>query len=238
MDRWILATQAQRLRRAADPLVIDLGFGASPVTTLELAARLAPVRADLRVLGLEIDADRVAAASVVAAPPGLDFARGGFELAGRRPVLVRAANVLRQYPEPAAAEAWRVLRAGLAPDGVIVEGTCDEIGRLGTWVLLDGAGPVSLTLAAHVASLARPSQLAERLPKALIHHNVDGQPIHQLLRCFDRAWDASATLSPFGPRQRWVAACGRVAEEWPVIGGRTRWRLGELTVDWPAVAPA
>jgi hypothetical protein len=42
------------MQAAADPLVIDLGYGALPVTTLELAARLRMVRADVRVIGLEI----------------------------------------------------------------------------------------------------------------------------------------------------------------------------------------
>ena len=69
------------------------------MTTVELADRLADVRKDVRVLGLEIDPDRVAAAAASADPPRLEFARGGFELAGRRPVLVRALNVLRQYDE-------------------------------------------------------------------------------------------------------------------------------------------
>src|SRR3712207_6857817 len=32
-------------------------------------------------------------------PPALTFARGGFELGGLRPALVRAMNVLRQYEE-------------------------------------------------------------------------------------------------------------------------------------------
>ena len=34
VDRWIARHPA--LRRAADPLVVDLGFGASAVTALEL----------------------------------------------------------------------------------------------------------------------------------------------------------------------------------------------------------
>jgi hypothetical protein len=32
LDRWLTGTQAWRLRRAADPLVVDLGYGASPAT--------------------------------------------------------------------------------------------------------------------------------------------------------------------------------------------------------------
>jgi hypothetical protein len=235
MDNWITARLGRALRDAADPLVIDLGFGATPVTAVELAARLATVRTDVRVLGLEIDAERVAAALPAADPPRLTFARGGFELADHRPAIVRAANVLRQYDEAAAADAWRVMTSVLAEGGVVVEGTCDEIGRLGCWVLLDAAGPVSLTLACRVESIERPSDLAERLPKALIHHNVPGEPIHRLLRDLDAAWDAAAGLSTFGARQRWIAACRALAEsEWPVEV--TRARYGEVTVAWAAVA--
>jgi hypothetical protein len=236
MDNWITARLAGVLRDAVDPLVIDLGYGATPVTTIELAARLRRVRPDVRLLGLEIDPARVAAAQPAAAPPALDFARGGFELAGHRPAIVRAANVLRQYDEAAAADAWQTVRARLGPGGVLVEGTCDELGRLACWVLLDGAGPVSLTLACRVEALERPGQLAERLPKALIHRNVPGEPVHALLRAFDASWDSAAAVSAFGARQRWLAACaGLAAAGWPVDAGRAR--HGELTVPWAAVAP-
>jgi hypothetical protein len=235
MDRWIVATLGRRLRAAPDPLVIDLGYGASPVTAVELAGRLSGIRSDVRVLGLELDPERVAAALPAADPPRLDFARGGFELAGHRPALIRAANVLRQYDEPAAVQAWQRLTAGLAPGGVLVEGTCDELGRRASWVLLDERGPVSLTLAASVAHLPRPSELAERLPKALIHRNVPGEGVHALLTALDAAWDRAAPLAPFGPRQRWAAACGALDGDWPIRDGIARWRLGELTVDWSCV---
>jgi hypothetical protein len=235
MDRWIAATIVSTL--PPDPLVVDLGYGASAVTSVELAQRLSRARPDVQVLGLEIDPERVAAARPSADPPRLDFARGGFEFAGRRPSLVRAANVLRQYDEPAAWRAWTTMRQHLAPGGLLVEGTCDELGRRATWVLLDENGPRTFTLAASLAELPRPSALAERLPKALIHHNVAGEPIHALLRDLDAAWDAAAPLSAFGPRQRWIAACERISADWPVRGGRSRWRLGELTVDWAAVQP-
>lgn len=235
MDHWIVAVLGTELRDAADPLVVDLGYGATPVTAVELAARLAPVRPDVRVLGLEIDPERVAAALPAADPPRLDFARGGFEFAGHRPALVRAANVLRQYDEASALQAWDTMRDGLAPGGVLVEGTCSETGRRGCWVRLDGSGPLSLTLACRVADIAKPSDLAERLPKALIHRNVRGEPISAFLRDFDAAWDAAASLSAFGPRQRWVAAVRALATDWPVDVSRAR--HGEVTVAWSAVAP-
>ena len=99
IDRWLTSVEGRRLRPAADPLVVDLGYGASPVTTVELFERLRAVRPDVEVVGLEIDPARVAAAQPWT-EPGLTFRRGGFELPlpdGRRPILVRAANVLRQY---------------------------------------------------------------------------------------------------------------------------------------------
>jgi hypothetical protein len=237
MDNWIVARLGSTLAAAADPLVIDLGYGATPITAVELAARLRRVRADVRVLGLEIDQQRVASAQPAAAPPGLTFEHGGFELAGHRPALVRAANVLRQYDETAAAEAWSTICASLGPGGVLVEGTCDEVGRLAGWVLLDASGPRSLTLGCRVEMLSRPGRLAERLPKALIHRNVAGEPIHAFLRAFDTAWDAVAGLATFGARQRWIAACNRLAADgWPV--DVTRARHGEITIPWAAIEPA
>jgi hypothetical protein len=242
VDRWLAGTCAPLLRTADDPLVVDLGYGATPVTTVELASRLRVVRPDLRVVGLEIDPERVAAA-VPAARDGLEFRRGGFELAGLRPALVRAMNVLRQYDEPAALAAWDTMLPRLAPGGLLVEGTCDELGRIGSWVALSRTGPVTLTLSASVATLDSPATLADRLPKALIHHNVPGRRIHAFLAALTAAWDAAAwdaaaPLGAFGPRQRWVAAAERlVGDGWPVVGGRERWRLGELTVAWEAISP-
>jgi hypothetical protein len=43
----------------------------------------------------------------------------------------------------------------------------------------------------------------------------------------------------FSPQQRWIAAVEALRDAGiPVLGGRTRWRLGELTLPWAAVAPA
>ncbi|MGX7677588.1 class I SAM-dependent methyltransferase [Jatrophihabitans sp. DSM 45814] len=236
MDNWIATRLRETLRAAPDPLVIDLGYGASPITAVELRSRLLAVRPDIEVLGLELDPARVAAAKG-AEGPGLSFAVGGFELAGRTPSIVRAANVLRQYPEDAVAPSWAAMQRQLAPGGMIVEGTCDEIGRRGSWVLLDADRPLSLTLCCKVDAISRPSELAERLVKALIHRNVTGEPIHELLTAMDAAWDVHAPLASFGPRQRWQAMARTVAESWPVLDQPARHRLGELTVAWDAVRP-
>ncbi len=239
VDRWLAGTQTARLLAATDPLVVDLGFGAVPTTTVELAARLRKIRPDVRVVGLEIDPERVAAAARFAEPPGLSFGVGGFELAGLRPVLVRAMNVLRQYDETDVAAAWTRMGSALAPDGLVIEGTCDEVGRIASWVVLPAsATPRALVLAARTGSLDRPAAFAARLPKALIHRNVDGEPVHAFLAAADAAWDRAAAWSSFGPRERWRRAARDLeASGWPVLDGPGRWRLGELAVSWDAVAP-
>lgn len=239
VDRWIAGTLTQKIAAAADPLVVDLGFGASPVTTLELAQRLSGIRPDIDVVGIEIDRERVAAAQSFATEQ-VTFRHGGFELPldGRRPVLVRAMNVLRQYDAGAVTGAWATMAASLAPDGLLVEGTCDELGRRCTWVTVDTTATArTLTLAADLRTLDRPSDLAERLPKALIHRNAAGERIHALLADLDRAWDTAAALVAFGNRQRWIAAAAVLRETHEVLDDRRRWRLGELTVSWADVAP-
>ena len=233
VDRHLVAVHGALLRSAPLPLVVDLGYGATPITAVELHTRLVPVRADVEVVGIEIDAARVEAGRS-AERPGLRFVQGGFELAGLRPLVVRALNVLRQYPLEQAMAAWQTVCAGLQADGVLLEGTCDEVGRRAAWVTLGAEGPRTLTLAAHLPTLERPSDLAERLPKALIHHNVPGQPVHALLRTLDEAWDRAAPYATFGPRQRWVAACS--ALDWEQTGP-VRHREGELTVPWNTVVP-
>jgi hypothetical protein len=232
VDRWLAAVHGDRIRSAADPLVVDLGYGATPITAVELHTRLRQVRADVEVLGIEIDQERVDAAQA-ATRPGLSFVRGGFELAGRRPLVVRALNVLRQYDEQQASDAWATVQQRLQPGGVLVEGTCDEIGRRAAWIDVDTTGPRTLTLAAHLPTLQRPSDLAERLPKALIHHNVPGRRIHELLRALDDAWDRAAPYATFGNRQRWVAT----AELLDAPKDIHRARFGELTVPWESVQP-
>lgn len=240
MDRWIAAAHARRLLSAPDPLAVDLGYGAAPWTAVELLGRLRRVRPDVEVVGVEIDPVRVTSAQPYARA-GLSFVRGGFEVplpGGRRPVLIRAANVLRQYAEDEVPAVWSLLAGRLAPGGLLVEGTCDEIGRRHVWVALGPEGPRTVTFATRLGSLDRPSDLAERLPKALIHRNVAGERVHAFLADFDRAWATAAPLSALGARQRWIAAVRALrAGGWPVADGPARWRQGEVTVAWEALAP-
>ncbi|BDZ59482.1 hypothetical protein GCM10025872_31390 [Barrientosiimonas endolithica] len=172
---------------------------------------------------------------------GVGFRLGGFEvpLDGRDAQLIRAFNVLRQYDEGEVGAAWERLRGRLAPGGLLVDGTCDELGRIASWVALERSGPVSLTVSLHLGSLADPAVVAERLPKALIHRNVPGERVHHLVSDLSGAWRRTSPLMAYGPRQRFLATVEALREQgWPVLHGPRRWRLGEVTVAWEAVAPA
>ena len=127
------------------------------------------MRPDVEVLGLEIDPERVRIASA-SARPGVSFALGGFEVPtpdDRRPVVIRALNVLRQYEETEVPEAWARMLARLQPDGVLVEGTCSELGRVAAWATLrpaGGGGPDALTLRPWTASGAHVSGASPSSP--------------------------------------------------------------------------
>ena len=151
MDRWILHQICSTIRgcdgTSSDPLVVDLGYGASPITTVELFDRLAKhVRPDVEVVGIEIDPERVKEAQPFA-KENLSFIYGGFEVplpGGAKPIAIRAANVLRQYDEDQVRVSWAQMTSRLAPNGYLIEGTCDEIGRKSTWVSVRAGQSLSL----------------------------------------------------------------------------------------------
>lgn len=82
-------------------LFVDLGYGFDPRTTLESASRLRKSNPNLKILGAEIDKERVEAALPFADEKTF-FRLGGFNLplqSGEHVRLIRAFNVLRQYEE-------------------------------------------------------------------------------------------------------------------------------------------
>ena len=239
VDRWVLHQVCSTIRKSVDPLVVDLGYGSLPVTTKEMFDRLRKhVRPDVEVVGIEIDPDRVQEAKPIE-QPGLSFKYGGFEIptGDRKPIMIRAFNVLRQYDESEVLDAWQTMTNRLAPNGYLVEGTCDEIGRRSVWVSLRAgqSEPETITFSTHIGSLDKPSDLAPRLPKVLIHRNVPGEKIYEFLQAFDRAWLSQSGLIPFGSRQRFVAAVEQLALQFPILDNKVRWRLGEVTVPWHVV---
>lgn len=236
VDRFIATLP---VLKKPNPVVVDLGYGASPITAIELQDRLTKVNPTVQVVGVEIEKDRVARGKEVERP-GLTFLLGGFETPLPTGIhsaeVIRAFNVLRQYSEDEVPAAWELMQSRLSSNGVLVEGTCDEIGRVSSWVTLTKERPETFTISLHLETLHKPSKVAERLPKVLIHKNVPGFKIHDYLLALDRAWANSAPLATFGATQRWVAVCEELKKSgWPVQGKKSRWRLGEITVSWESL---
>ena len=158
VDRYIAALPV--LRSVEQPIVVDLGYGASPITAIELLQRVSKSNPNAHVLGIEIDRERVERGLEVAGDR-LHFALGGFEVpmpaefAPGRPVdIIRCFNVLRQYDESDVQQAWARMQSRLTEDGLLVEGTCDEIGRVASWVTLNKTEVESLTMRAREAGIA------------------------------------------------------------------------------------
>ena len=242
IDRYL--TQFTFLRLVANPIAVDLGYGKTPVTAVELLGRLAKVAPTIRVLGIEIDPARVTEAKALEHSK-LAFEHGGFEVpipkafSDREDVdLIRSLNVLRQYSESEVLSAWSLMQSRLSKDGLIIEGTCDEIGRVASWITLDKTKPLTFTISLRLQGLDRPSKVAERLPKILIHKNIPGNNIHRYLQELDFAWDKAAGFGAFGSAQRFVQTAKSLLEAgWPIENSPKRWRLGELSVAYEAISP-
>ena len=229
--------------KSRDCVVVDLGFGATPTTSIEMLQRLSLTNPQVTVVGIEIDRERVDR-GIPFQTKQLLFGLGGFEVPLPKPFedkqvdVIRAMNVLRQYDESEVQAAWQLMQTRLKADGVIVEGTSDELGRIASWVTLSKEKAISFTIALKLNEVDKPSKVAERLPKVLIHRNVEGEPIHQLLKDLDDAWLRNSPLSTFSPAQRFIATCRDLkASGWPITNNQKRWALGELTLSFEAIAP-
>jgi tRNA G46 methylase TrmB len=67
------------LIRRKDAIFIDLGFGRYPTTTIETYRRLAGINPDIRVIGVEIDTERLLGAKRYE-QSNVEFRLGGFNL--------------------------------------------------------------------------------------------------------------------------------------------------------------
>lgn len=136
VDNFILLYEPSLLTRTdglfADSMFVDLGYGFDARTTLESAARFRRVNPDLKILGVEIDPERVDAALPFADEKTF-FRLGGFNLPlkeNEHVRLIRAFNVLRQYEEKDFAPAYERLAQYILPGGLMIEGTSTPFGQL------------------------------------------------------------------------------------------------------------
>jgi hypothetical protein len=219
VDHLIAGWDPGLLRRTDGPFasapVVDLGYGATPVTTLELARRLRRIAPGLPVAGVENDRERVRVAAA-AGGDGIRFVHGGFELGSAAPArLIRAFNVLRQYDEVDVAPAYRAMAGAVLPGGLIVEGTSDPTGRVWTAFVVrradaaDAANAPGLPPAVELEAIVfgtnfrgglDAASFQAVLPKRLIHRMVDGEAAHEFMRAWAvRRRDAAAS-DTWGPR--------------------------------------
>ena len=136
VDNFILLYEPTLLTRTdslfADSMFVDLGYGFDARTTLESAERFRRVNPNLKILGVEIDKERVEAALPFADEKTF-FRLGGFNLPLKEDEhvrLIRAFNVLRQYDEKDFVPAYETLAHHVLPGGLMIEGTSNPFGSI------------------------------------------------------------------------------------------------------------
>jgi hypothetical protein len=214
---------------------VDLGYGATPDTALETADRLRRLNPRLRVLGVEIDPERVDRA-LPFRDDLTDFRVGGFQLPlapgpdGPETVrLVRAFNVLRQYEENEAWPAIDLLMKQVLPGGLFVDGTSDPYGRVWTASVIrrgngiDDWNHEALVLGANLSVGLDPEAFQTRLPKSFIHRVVEGDAVHGFVEDLKAAARDTRGAEVWGPRAWFTALGGALAGRGYDIVRPDRW---------------
>jgi hypothetical protein len=242
VDNFLLLHEPSLLTRTddlfADSMFVDLGYGFEARTTLESAARFRRLNPDLKILGVEIDKERVEAALPFADEKTF-FRRGGFNLPimeGEHVRLIRAFNVLRQYDERDFAPAYERLAEYILPGGLMIEGTSNPFGSIWCANLVRRYEIGDWRFEALVFSTNfRPGFDVEEfqaiLPKNLIHRVVSGEPIFDFFETWKAAAAETAALKIYGARQWFIAAAGRMVEWGYKIETQRKW-LGKGFLIW------
>lgn len=216
VDNFILMYEPALLRRTdgpfAEALFVDLGYGFDARTTLESAARFRKVNPDLRILGVEIDPERVEAARPFADEKTF-FRLGGFNLplrSGENVRFIRAFNVLRQYEEKDVSPAYARLGEYVLEGGLMIEGTSTPHGQLWAANLMRRRGgsweQEALVFSTNFRQGFEVSEFQTILPKSLIHHVTPGEPVFEFFEAWKRAAAVQAGTRVFGLRQWFTAA--------------------------------
>lgn len=239
VDNFILLYEPSLLTRTdglfADSLFVDLGYGFDPRTTLESAERFRRLNPDLRILGVEIDKERVEAAQPFADEKTF-FRLGGFNLpllGGERVRLIRAFNVLRQYEESEFAPAYERLAEYVLPGGLMVEGTSNPYGSISVANVARREAGVGWRFEALVFSTNFRmgfdiTDFQAVLPKNLIHHVTPGEEIHDFVEAWKRSAAETSAAKAFGLKQWFAASVESLASKGFKIDLRRKW----LTKGW------
>lgn len=227
-----LLTRNDGLFRGA--LYVDLGYGSEPTTTLESAARLRLVNPELKVLGIEIEPDRVRRGL-----PFTDektfFRLGGFNMPLQKNQdgkleavrLVRAFNVLRQYDESEVMPACNSIMSSILPGGLFLDGTSDPFGRIWTGNLLRKTDTdwhlEAMVFGTNLHHDFDADAFQTRLPKSFIHRMLPGQPIFNFMEDWKAATRDTRSHSVWGPRDWFVAAGNLLVQKGYSIARPGKW---------------
>jgi hypothetical protein len=190
----------------AKAFVVDLGYGEEATTVIEMASRLRAVNPHIPVLGVEIDPKRVNNAL----PYQDDYTQyrlGGFNLPllpGESARIIRAFNVLRQYPEDEVLPAWHTMAQSLADNGLLIEGTSDPYGKIWTANILRRKAQTlvyeGLLFSTNFRWGFSPELFQPVLPKNYIHRMQEGEPIFHFIAAWKQAVQASVAYRQWGLR--------------------------------------
>ena len=234
VDNFLLFYEPSLLTRTdgsfADSIFVDLGYGFDARTTLESAARFRCLNPDLKILGVEIDQERVDNALPFADSKTF-FRLGGFNLPlreGETVRFIRAFNVLRQYEEKEFAPAYELLAQYVLPDGLMIEGTSNPFGSIwcanlarkmvnGSWRMEALVFSTNFRLGFDV------QEFQTILPKNLIQHVVQGEPIYDFFEAWKQSAAETAGMKTYGAKQWFVAAAERLAQRGHEIESQRKW---------------
>jgi len=234
VDNFIMIYEPSLLRRRdglfENAWFVDLGYGFDARTTLESAQRFRKVNPDLRILGVEIDRERVHAA-LPFADRVTEFRLGGFNLPmkpGEHVRLIRAFNVLRQYEEKDFAPACERLAEYVLPGGLMIEGTSMPFGQIWTANLMRKNETEAWTQEALVFSTNFRlgfdiTDFQAVLPKNYIHHVVPGEPVYDFFEAWKEAAAATSHARTFGLRQWFIAAAEALTSRGFKIDSKRKW---------------
>jgi len=227
VDNFLLLYEPSLLTRAdglfGRALFVDLGYGFDARTTLESTARFRRVNPDLPILGVEIKKERVEAA-LPYADENTFFRLGGFNLPlqkGEHVRLIRAFNVLRQYEEKDFAPAYERLAEYMLPGGLMIEGTSNPFGSIWcanvarkeakgmneTWKF------EALVFSTNFRMGFDITDFQAVLPKNLIHHVVQGEPIYDFFEAWKRSAAETAAMKAYGLRQWFIHSAESLAQK-------------------------
>ncbi|MCZ2128082.1 MAG: hypothetical protein LC099_09960 [Anaerolineales bacterium] len=233
-DNFILLYESALLTRAdgafADSFFVDLGYGFNPRTTLESAERFRKINPDLKILGVEIDKERVEAALPFADEKTF-FRLGGFNLplqGAEKARLIRAFNVLRQYEEKDFVPACERLAEYVLRGGLLLEGTSTPFGNVWAANLArktESAGWAfeALIFSTNFHGGFTVEEFQTILPKNFIHRMNEGELIYDFFQAWKRAARETSATKAFGAKNWFVSAAAALSKNGFDVNLNKKW---------------